>query len=68
MSTVTVSPKFQVVIPQAIRDAMGIRVGEKLRVMSFADRLEFIPVRSVKKMRGFLRGMDSKIDREEDRL
>jgi AbrB family looped-hinge helix DNA binding protein len=68
MNTVTVSPKFQIVIPQAIRDAMRITVGEKLRVMIFADRLEFIPVRSVKKMRGFLRGMDSKIDREEDRL
>lgn len=68
MSTVTVSPKFQVVIPQAIRDALRISVGEKLRVMSYEDRLEFIPVRPVKTMRGFLRGMDSKIDREEDRL
>ncbi len=68
MSTVTVSPKFQVVIPQAIRDAMGITVGEKLRVMNYADRLEFIPVRPIKTMRGFLRGMDPKIDREDDRL
>ena len=68
MSTVTVSPKFQVVIPQAIRDAMRITVGEKLRVMSYADRLEFIPVRPIKTMRGFLRGMDPKIDREDDRL
>jgi AbrB family looped-hinge helix DNA binding protein len=68
MSTVTVSPKFQVVIPQAIREALHITVGEKLRVMSYADRLEFIPVRPIKKMRGFLRGMDAKIDREEDRL
>jgi AbrB family looped-hinge helix DNA binding protein len=68
MSTVTVSPKFQVVIPQAIREALRITAGEKLRVMSYADRLEFIPVRPIKTMMGFLRGMDSKIDREEDRL
>ena len=68
MNTVTVSPKFQVVIPQAIRNALRITVGEKLRVISYADRLEFIPVRSIKKMRGFLRGMDTKIDREEARL
>lgn len=68
MSIVTVSPKFQVVIPLAIREALRIKVGEKLRVMSYADRLEFIPVRPVKKMRGFLRGMDARIDREEDRL
>ena len=68
MSIVTVSPKFQVVIPQAVRDALRITVGEKLRVMSYADRLEFIPVRPVQTMRGFLRGMDATIDREEDRL
>jgi AbrB family looped-hinge helix DNA binding protein len=68
MSTVTVSPKFQVVIPQPIREALRITAGEKLRVMIYADRLEFIPVRPIKTMRGFLRGMDSKIDREEDRL
>ena len=68
MSTVTVSPKFQVVIPQAIREALRITAGEKLRVMSYGDRLEFVPVRPIKKMRGFLRGMDSQIEREEDRL
>jgi AbrB family looped-hinge helix DNA binding protein len=68
MSIVTVSPKFQVVIPQAIRDELRITVGEKLRVLSYADRLEFIPIRPVNTMRGFLRGMDSKIEREEDRL
>jgi AbrB family looped-hinge helix DNA binding protein len=68
MSTVTVSPKFQVVIPRAIRDELHITAGEKLRVVSYAGRLEFIPVRPVKTMRGFLRGMDSKIVREEDRL
>ncbi len=68
MSIVTVSPKFQVVIPLAIREALRIKVGEKLRVMSYADRLEFIPVRPIRKMRGFLRGMDARIDREEDRL
>ncbi len=68
MSIVTVSPKFQVVIPQAIRDVLRITVGEKLRVMSYADRLEFIPVRPVQSMRGFLRGMDATIEREEDRL
>jgi AbrB family looped-hinge helix DNA binding protein len=68
MSTVTVSPKFQVVIPQAIREALRITAGEKLRVMIYGDRLEFVPVRPIKEMRGFLRGMDSQIEQEEDRL
>lgn len=68
MSTVTVSPKFQVVIPPAIREALHISVGEKMHVLSFKNRIEFIPARPVKEMRGFLRGMDTKIEQEEDRL
>jgi AbrB family looped-hinge helix DNA binding protein len=68
MNTVTVSPKFQVVIPLAIRDALGLRPGEKLRVMRYDDRVELIPVRPIRKMRGFLKGMDTGIEREGDRL
>lgn len=68
MDTVTLSPKFQVVIPQAIREALGLTPGEKLRVLRYSDRVEFIPVRPIEEMRGFLRGMDSAIEREDDRL
>lgn len=68
METVTLSPKFQVVIPQAVREALGLTGGEKLRVISYADRVEFIPVKPMKQMRGFLRGMDTTIVREPDRL
>ena len=68
MDTVTLSPKFQVVIPQAIREALHLKAGEKLRVLRYGDRLEFIPVRPIQEMRGFLRGMVSAIGREEDRL
>jgi AbrB family looped-hinge helix DNA binding protein len=68
MNTVTLSPKFQVVIPQAIREALHLTAGEKLRVMHYAGRVEFIPVQSMRKMRGFLRGMDTTIEREDDRL
>lgn len=68
MDTVTVSPKFQVVIPQAVREALGLTSGEKLRVMAYGDRVEFIPVRRMKDMRGYLRGLDTRIDRDADRL
>lgn len=68
MDTVTLSPKFQVVIPQAIREALHLTAGEKLRVLRYADRVEFIPVRPIQQMRGFLRGMDTGIEREDDRL
>ena len=68
METVTLSPKFQVVIPQAVRKALRLTGGEKLRVISYADRVEFIPVRPMKQMRGYLRGMDTTLTRDPDRL
>ena len=68
MDTVTLSPKFQVVIPRAIRKALRLTAGEKLRVLHYADRVEFIPVRPIRQMRGYLRGMDTTIEREADRL
>jgi len=68
METVTLSPEFQVLIPQAVRKALGLTGGEKLRMIPFAGRVEFIPVRPMKQMRGFLRGMDTTLVREPDRL
>jgi len=68
MNTVTLSPKYQVVIPLAIREALQLKAGEKRRVLRYGDRVEFIPVRPIQEMRGFLRGMDTGIEREGDRL
>jgi AbrB family looped-hinge helix DNA binding protein len=68
METVTLSPKFQVVIPRAIRESLHLTPGEKLRVFEYANRVEFMTVRPMQQMRGFLRGMDTTIECEEDRL
>ncbi len=68
METVTLSPKFQVVIPRSIREALELTPGEKLRVIRYSDRVEFIPVKTAAEMRGFLRGIDTTIEREDDRL
>lgn len=56
MTTVTISPKFQIVLPLEIRKRMGLRPGQKIRAMEFDDRIELIPVRPIRSMRGFLRG------------
>jgi AbrB family looped-hinge helix DNA binding protein len=68
MPVVTVSPKFQVVIPREIREELGIEVGQKIQVIAIDDRVEMIPVRSASSMRGFLRGIDTRIDRDTDRV
>lgn len=67
MDTVTLSPKFQVVIPQSIRERMRLEPGEKMQVLEYQDRIEFIPRRSLKEMRGFLKGLDTTVPREGDR-
>ncbi len=65
---VTVSPKFQVVIPSRIRKLLRMRPGQKVRVILYDNRIELIPVRSVKEARGFLQGIDTTVEREGDRV
>jgi len=67
MSSVTVSPKFQVVIPKEVRDKMRLAPGQKMQVFSYGDRIELVPVRPVRSMRGFLKGIDTSFDREPER-
>ena len=68
METVTVSPKFQVVIPRDARRALGIMIGQKVQVIVYEGRLELVPVKPMKKMRGFAKGLDTTIEREQDRV
>jgi len=66
MNIVTVSPKYQVVIPKAVRKRTHITPGEKFQVLSFDDRIELIRTRPMREMRGFLRGLEANFVREED--
>ena len=68
MEIVTISPKFQIVIPQRIREAMGLRSGEKAKVVSFRNRIEIIPMRDIRKLRGYLKGIDTSFERDGNRL
>lgn len=67
MTVVTVSPKYQVVIPRHIRESLGIQPGQKVHALEYEGRVEFIPVRRARELRGSLRGMDTTIAREPDR-
>jgi AbrB family looped-hinge helix DNA binding protein len=67
MQTVTVSPKFQVVIPKEMRESLKLAPGQKVQALLYENRIELIPVRPIKKMRGFLKGIDTSLDRETDR-
>jgi AbrB family looped-hinge helix DNA binding protein len=68
MATVTVSPKYQVVIPKEIRVKLGLSPGQKVQAILYDGRIELIPIRPIKKMRGFLKGIDTRVEREPDRV
>lgn len=68
MHTVTLSPKYQVVIPKNVREALKLRPGQKITVVEYEGRIELIPDRDISELRGFLKGIDTRLDREQDRL
>ena len=68
MTTVTVSPKFQVVIPKEVRESMGIISGQKVQMLTYCNRIELIPIKPMSKMKGFLKGIDTSVPRDKDRL
>lgn len=68
MQIVTVSPKFQVVIPKEIRESLRLRPGQKIQLIEHEGRIELIPERDISELRGFLKGMNTQFEREEDRL
>ena len=67
MDSVTISPKFQVVIPRDVRERLGLTPGQKVQVIVLDDRIELVPVRPIRKMRGFLKGIDTRVERDADR-
>ncbi len=68
METVKVSPKFQIVIPRAVRKSIDIHPGEKVQVIPYENRIELIPLKPIRESRGFLKGIDTTIEREPDRV
>jgi AbrB family looped-hinge helix DNA binding protein len=67
MHSAAVSPKFQIVIPREIREALGIKAGQRLQALQHQDRVEFVPIKTIAEARGFLAGIDTTVEREGDR-
>ena len=67
MNTVTISPKYQVVIPKAIREELKLEPGQKVEAIAYEGRIELIPVRPARQMRGFVKGIDTEVERDADR-
>lgn len=68
MTAVTVSPKYQVVIPKEIRESMGIVSGQKIQMLTYRNRIELIPIRPLKDLKGYLKGIDTGVERDKHQL
>jgi AbrB family looped-hinge helix DNA binding protein len=68
MKSVTVSPKYQVVIPKEIRDNIGLKPGTKLQIVNYGNRIELLPIVKIKNLKGSLKGISTTIERDDDRL
>jgi AbrB family looped-hinge helix DNA binding protein len=67
MDVVTISPKYQVVIPRSVRERLQLEPGQKVQAIVYGDRVELIPLRTARSLRGFVRGIDTGVDRDADR-
>ena len=64
--TVMVSPRYEIVIPRAIRESLSIHPGQKIQLVRYQNHIELIPVRSARELRGFLKGIDTTIEEERN--
>ncbi len=64
----TISPKYQIVIPRKLRESLQLKPGERVEFLQYENRIELIPVRDIKKMRGYLKGIDTTVERDKDRV
>lgn len=60
MTSVTLSSKFQVVLPKAVRDELALEAGQKFRILVKGGTIELVPVRTLEEMRGSLHGADTR--------
>jgi len=68
VAAVTLSSKYQVVIPPSVREAFQLKPGQKIEVMMCEGRITLVQVGSMKRLRGMAPGLDSRVAREADRI
>jgi len=68
MSEITISSKYQIVIPKSIRQQLSLEPGQKIRAICIGNRIELVPIRDIQEAKGFLKGINTDVEREQDRL
>jgi len=68
MNTVTLSKEYQLVFPEEICEATGIKSGTSFEVIHYNNRIELIPLKPIKNLKGIFKGIDTNIIRDNDRI
>ena len=68
MESANISPKYQIVIPKKLREALNLTPGQQVQMVAFENRIEMIPVRRISEMKGFLKGIATTVERDKDRI
>jgi AbrB family looped-hinge helix DNA binding protein len=68
MNTVTLSKGYQLIFPEEIRETIGLKVGTSFEVLSYNNRIELIPIKSIRNLKGIFKGIDTNIIRDNDRI
>jgi AbrB family looped-hinge helix DNA binding protein len=68
MNKVTLSNKYQVIIPKEVREKIGLKAGVSFEVIIYSNRIELVPIKPMKSLKGILKGIDTNIIRDEDRI
>jgi AbrB family looped-hinge helix DNA binding protein len=68
MGSVKISSKYQVVIPEEVRNTLGLKPGQRMEVITYNGRIEMVPVGTAEEMKGFVKGIDTSVPRDKDRL
>ena len=68
MNTVTLSNEYQLVFPKEFRETIGLKAGTSFEVISYNNRIELIPIKTISKLKGMFKGIDTNIIRDDDRI
>ncbi|MCL2094374.1 MAG: AbrB/MazE/SpoVT family DNA-binding domain-containing protein [Treponema sp.] len=68
MNTVTLSSDYQIIFPKEMGKSIGLVAGTTFEVLSYKNRIELIPIKPMKNLKGIFKGIDTSIIREDDRL
>lgn len=69
MKPITVSPRFQIVLPKKVREQMDIKAGQKMHVIAYDNIITLIPARSIQEARGSLKNINTVVVRDDvDRI